>query len=83
VVKLIRSDKSEYQRNLIRGFQHNPKRFYGYKRPDGSLITNDQEAATIILCDYFSRLQFSHTNKTFIMFCKLITDYKCNRRTCF
>ena len=32
VVKLIRSDKSEYQRNLIRGFQHNPKRFYGYMR---------------------------------------------------
>lgn len=72
MVKLIRSDKSEYQRNLIRGFQHNPKRFYGYmrrmrtvkstvshvKRPDGNMTANDQEAATV-LCDYFSTV-FTH-----------------------
>ena len=30
VVRLIRNDKEEHQKKLIRGFRNNPKRFYGY-----------------------------------------------------
>ena len=69
VVKFIRRDKSDYQHNLIKGFQHNPKRFYGYmrrtrtvkskvshiKRQDGSLTINDKEAASV-LSEHFSTI---------------------------
>jgi len=69
VVKLIKRDKTAYQKKLFKQFRSNPKRFYGYFRrmqtvkttvasirtADGKLTTTDQETAET-LCDYFGEV---------------------------
>jgi len=47
VVKFIRRDKSDYQHNLIRGFQYNPKRFY-------FIVTCEEQEQSKVKCNISS-----------------------------
>ena len=69
VTRLIRKDKEEYQKRLVRCFKDNPKRFYGYMRrmrtvkaavsnidlENGGQTDSDREAAEE-LCRYFGEV---------------------------